>query len=107
MAALQATPRRKPPGWDELPAELYKAFDRQSDPLRAALYTAIGIPGSLPARFTDGIIKVLYKKGDPTAKGHVLFLVGPGPGDLLSCSPRVSVWPGGEFIVGLPALTAE
>ncbi len=33
--------------------------------------------------------------------------MGPGGGVLLSCSPRVAVRPGGEFIVGLPGLTAE
>ena len=35
------------------------------------------------------------------------FLWAPGAGGLLSCSPRVAVRPGGEFIVGLPGLTAE
>ncbi len=35
------------------------------------------------------------------------FLWAPGPGGLLSCSPRVAVRPGGKFIVGLPGLTAE
>ena len=35
------------------------------------------------------------------------FLWAPGAGGLLTCSPRVAVRPGGEFIVGLPGLTAE
>ncbi len=35
------------------------------------------------------------------------FLWAPGAAGLLSCSPRVAVRPGGEFIVGLPGLTAE
>lgn len=70
VAALKATPRKKAPGWDGLPAELFKAFDRQFGPLLAALYTAIGTTGTLPARFSDGIIKVLYKKGDPTQPGN-------------------------------------
>ena len=69
-AALKATPRGKAPGWDGLPAELYKAFRLQLAPLLAALYTAIGSTGRMPARFTDGIIKVLYKKGDPTQPGN-------------------------------------
>ncbi len=33
--------------------------------------------------------------------------VKPGAGGLLSCSPRVAVRLGDEFIVGLPGLTAE
>lgn len=70
LAALKATPRGKAPGWDGLPAELYKAFNRQLAPLLAALYTAIGTTGRMPACFTDGIIKVLYKKGDPTQPGN-------------------------------------
>ncbi len=35
------------------------------------------------------------------------FLWAPGARGLISCSPRVAVRPGGEFIVGLPGLTAE
>ncbi|PNH09547.1 LINE-1 reverse transcriptase [Tetrabaena socialis] len=68
--ALRATPRGKAPGWDGLPADLYKAFSRQFSPLLAALYTAIGATGTMPARFTDGIITVLYKKGVPTEPGN-------------------------------------
>ncbi len=69
-AALKATPRGKAPGWDGLPAELHTAFRLQLAPLLAALYTAIGATGRMPARFTNGIIKVLYKKGDPTQPGN-------------------------------------
>ncbi|PNH00262.1 LINE-1 reverse transcriptase, partial [Tetrabaena socialis] len=68
--ALRATPRGKAPGWDGLPADLYKAFSRQFSPLLAALYTAISATGTMPARFTDGIITVLFKKGDPTEPGN-------------------------------------
>lgn len=69
-AALKATPRGKAPGWDGLPAELYKAFQRQFTPLLADLYSAIGYTSNMPTRFTDGIIKVLFKKGDPTQPGN-------------------------------------
>ena len=69
-AALKATPRGKAPGWDGLPAELYRAFHLQLSPLLADVYTAIGTTGRMPTRFTDGIIKVLYKKGDPTQPGN-------------------------------------
>ncbi|PNH03795.1 LINE-1 reverse transcriptase [Tetrabaena socialis] len=68
--ALKATPRGKAPGWDGVPAELYKAFSRQLSTLLAALYTAIGTTGGMPPCFTDGIITVQFKKGDPTLPGN-------------------------------------
>ena len=68
--ALRTAPNGKAPGWDGLPAELFKAFSQQFSPVLAALYTAIGTTGSMPPRFTDGIIKVLFKKGDPTQPGN-------------------------------------
>ena len=70
LTALKATQRGRAPGWDGLPAELYKAFSRQFGPLLAALFTAIGTTRNMPGRFTEGIIKVLYKKGDPTQPGN-------------------------------------
>ena len=69
-AALKATANGKAPGWDGLPADLYKAFSRQFSPRLAHLFTAIGNTGNLPPRFTEGVIKVLYKKGDPMQPGN-------------------------------------
>ncbi|PNH01965.1 Transposon TX1 uncharacterized protein [Tetrabaena socialis] len=68
--ALRATPHGKAPGRNGLPADLYTVFSRQFSPSLATLYTAIGTTGTMPARFTDGIITVLFKKGVPTEPGN-------------------------------------
>ena len=60
----------KAPGWDGLPADLYKSFRGPFSKLLAALYTAIGNTGQTPDRFADGVIKVLFKKGDRTLPGN-------------------------------------
>ncbi|PNW71133.1 hypothetical protein CHLRE_17g747997v5 [Chlamydomonas reinhardtii] len=50
--ALKQTQPGKAPGWDGIPADLYKAYRAQLGPLLATLYTAIGQTGQMPHRFT-------------------------------------------------------
>ncbi|GLI61898.1 hypothetical protein VaNZ11_004415 [Volvox africanus] len=60
----------KAPGWDGIPTDLYRKFWPEIGHTMAALFTAIGKTGQVPTGFLDGIIKVLYKKGDPKQPGN-------------------------------------
>ena len=68
--ALKATPSGKSPGWDGIPADLYRALRGRLAPVLADVFTAIGTSGRLPVGFLDGVITVLYKtRGDRTQAG--------------------------------------
>ena len=68
--ALKATPSGKSPGWDGVPADLYRALRDRLAPVLADVFTAIGTSGRLPVGFLDGVITVLYKnRGDRTQAG--------------------------------------
>ena len=69
-AALRRTAPGKAPGWDGIPTDLYRKVWQQIGPLMTSLFTAMGSTGQLPARFLEGSISVLFKKGDPTAPGN-------------------------------------
>ncbi|GLI67047.1 hypothetical protein VaNZ11_011236 [Volvox africanus] len=68
--ALKKSQPGKAPGWDGIPTDLYRKFWPEIGPTMAALFTAIGKTGQVPTGFLDGIIKVLYKKGDPKQPGN-------------------------------------
>ena len=64
VQALRKTKPGKAPGPDGIPTELYRHFRTQLAPVLADLYTAAWAQDSLPAGFLDGVISVIYKKGD-------------------------------------------
>ncbi|GLI70578.1 hypothetical protein VaNZ11_015502, partial [Volvox africanus] len=68
--ALKKSQPGKAPGWDGIPTDLYRKFWPEIGHTMAALFTAIGKTGQVPTGFLDGIIKVLYKKGDPKQPGN-------------------------------------
>lgn len=69
-AALKRTPPGKSPGWDGIPADLYKTFLDHFSGVLARVYTAIGRLQQLPRDFLRGVITVLYKgRGDRTQPG--------------------------------------
>ena len=62
----RALRRSKPgtaPGRDGIPVQLYRKFPAVFQPLLARLFSSIGASGQLPRGFPDGVISVLYKKG--------------------------------------------
>ena len=65
LAALQRCPPGRSPGPDGIPMELYRSFRAALAPLLSAVLTAIGRLETLPTGFTQGLLIVLFKKGDP------------------------------------------
>lgn len=62
----RALRRSKPgtaPGRDGIPIQLYRKFSAVFQPLLTRLFCSIGASGQLPRGFPDGVISVLYKKG--------------------------------------------
>lgn len=64
-AAVKQSKSGKAPGLDGLPLEIYRkggALDVLA-PLLARLFTAMGQLGQVPAGLLDGVISIIYKKG--------------------------------------------
>ncbi|KAH7621087.1 putative LINE-1 retrotransposable element ORF2 protein [Nannochloris sp. 'desiccata'] len=70
LVALRRSKPGKAPGRDGIPVELYKKFKTQFVPILAGVFTAIGVLKNLPCGFLDGVITVLYKKGDRVDAGN-------------------------------------
>ena len=64
LRALRSAPSGKSPGHDGLPVELYRKFKAVFAPFLARLFTAITTLGSLPARFHEGLITIIHKRGE-------------------------------------------
>ena len=78
VTAISSTAPGKAPGLDGIPGELFRRFKMQLAPLLAALYSAIGALGRVPAGFLDGVILPILKPGgqkvDPTAYRPIQLL---------------------------------
>ncbi|GIL55468.1 hypothetical protein Vafri_11032 [Volvox africanus] len=68
--ALMKSQPGKAPGWDGIPSDLYRKFWPAIGQTMARLFTAIGSTGQVPHGFLEGVIKILYKKGDPKQPGN-------------------------------------
>ncbi len=64
LRAMRTAPSGKAPGHDGIPVELYRHFKTAFAPILARLFTAIATHDTLPARFTEGIITIIFKGGD-------------------------------------------
>ena len=64
LAALKSSASGRSPGPDGIPFELYRAFKDDIMPVFAQVLSAVGRTGQTPAGFTDGVLIVLFKKGD-------------------------------------------
>ncbi len=63
--ALQRMKGGTSPGLDGLPLEFYRQCGTLLNPLLARLFTAAWVTNSLPPRFNEGLITVLFKSGEP------------------------------------------
>ena len=57
-------PTEKSPGPDRIPNEFYKVFAKLLSPLLARFYNDARRSKKLPKGFNDGIVVILYKKGN-------------------------------------------
>lgn len=64
LHALRRGPSGRSPGHDGIPLELYRQFKPVFAPLLARLFTAIAATDSLPSRFHEGLITIIYKAGE-------------------------------------------
>jgi len=62
--ALRTAKPGRAPGLDGIPVELYRRFKDTFIPLLARLFTSIATLGDLPAGFHDGLITIVYKRGE-------------------------------------------
>ena len=63
-ATCSSLPTGKSPGPDRIPNELYKMFASKIAPLLARFYNEARSSKSLPKGFNEGIVVILYKKGN-------------------------------------------
>ena len=68
--AIKGLPRRKSPGEDGLPAELYCVFQTLMVPLLAHLFNEMRREGAVPEGFASGVITLLHKKGSREEIGN-------------------------------------
>jgi len=62
--AIRTSAKRRAPGPDGIPVELWGLCADTLVPLLAALFSAIGRTGCTPAGFTDGLVTPYHKDGD-------------------------------------------
>ena len=70
LRALRTAPPGRSPGHDGIPVELYRTFKSTFAPLLARLFTAVATTGQLPARFHEGLITTIHKRGDRSDPGN-------------------------------------
>ena len=63
LRALKRTKSGTSPGLDGLPVEFYRRFREQLVPLLSRVFSAMGAAQMSSARFTDGVITTIYKRG--------------------------------------------
>lgn len=63
--AIERQPRGKAPGIDGLPAELYQLFSEELAPILLKLYNSLLARGDLTPTQKEGVITLIFKKGDP------------------------------------------
>ena len=66
--AIRESHNGKSPGWDGLPAEFYKTL-LEKEPrvlsILARVFNNILETKEMPARWKDGLLTIMFKKGDP------------------------------------------
>jgi len=68
--AVRLMPHHKAPGLDGLPAEFYTTFWEQLGPILLRVFRESLATGALPSSMREGVLSLLFKKGDPTLLGN-------------------------------------